>query len=189
MVSRPRGQLVGVHVPVADAVERIGDQARVGYRAGKLECGDGVLARPVVVAPGPEQAEVEQGAPLGLAVVGGAGGIARRGEVGARGLEIADEVVRLAAEAQELGIDRRAKLTGGLGGARELFEGGVRRVHPQGSLASAARVTEGRLGQAGLGVVVGEIGDGIVQTRPTKLLERLGDATVEAAALAASNPA
>src|SRR5947209_3980414 len=89
-------RLLDVHVPVGDVVQAVRQGARVVYAPSQSEGAFVVATRARVVALSPEEAQIDQGLPLTLGIVGVTGYSEACLEIGQRPLELAQESVRVA---------------------------------------------------------------------------------------------
>ena len=98
------------------------------------------LTRAIVVAPGPECADIDQRLPLRLPVISGASDLEGGFVVRAGALELAQCPVRYPAQAIQIGGRRLRQLPRCAQCPREMLGGGARRVERQCPLADAAGI-------------------------------------------------
>ena len=183
--------------PVAQPVEAARPQVRIGKVHRKIAGTLVEVARPRVVALGPEGAEIDQRLPFSAAIVAAPGQSERRFEIGPRSLEVADDLVGQssppvefrwngagkAGPAEQTWRLRPRDLFGGGDGPTEVFDGGAGGVEAERGLAGAAAVVERLLPLARGEGVVAEIGEVRVECIGVDLLDRCRDRLVVRAPL------
>lgn len=175
--------LLGVGLPVAEAVQALGQDARVVQAAGHIERTLEMLARATVVAPGPEEAELDQALPLGASVAEGAGRPQGLLVALARGVPRAQGLVHLRCGAQQLNRGWPLKLPHGVERQAVVVERLARRVEDAGLVASGHAVGQRPLPEAGGGAVPGQLARPLAWRRAIQLFERLRNPPVQGLAL------
>src|SRR5579883_1365071 len=173
-------------MPVAETVEAMRELlrrltlARQGQRFAKVAPGL------IVVATGPQLAELDRRFPLLVAVAGCRCLLQRRFVVAARGVELTQDLEGAAAPAIQLSRDNAAKPCGRLDGAAEVLDRGARRAERLGPLAGPAAELSCFLPVTGLIGVVGQLLGAAFElaAAAAELLARLADAAMQRPPLA-----
>src|SRR6266487_2061334 len=162
-------------LPVAQAVEAVGKRERIAQAARQLECLLIIGARLAVIAPSPQKAKGNETLPLSGKVMDRVSNLQCTLIVTACLFKFAQGFIGLSACQGDLWAGNSPQVLGGIEGARQLLDGGMRGIHRLRLFSSTLSILQSLLPGTRLKEMVGQVRQVRIERRSVEMFHHVAN--------------